>query len=303
MLKIENMAIQVENVSKFYGAHQALKSISFQVEKGTVLGVLGPNGAGKSTLLKILSGYLSGEGTVVICGEQRTEENIEIKKKIGYLPEHNPLYKEMFVREYLRFVGNIHKIAKKDVEKALIKVGLLPESNKKIKELSKGYQQRVGLAAAILHDPEIIILDEPTTGLDPNQLVEIRSLIAELGKDKIVLFSSHILQEVEAVCNRVLIVKEGQIVADENLETLNESQTQVIEVSFESSVEKKYLEALENTILVKKRGETSWELTFDTTVDMRSKVFDFANENGLKIVQLLAKNKNLEALFTELTMS
>jgi ABC-2 type transport system ATP-binding protein len=297
------MAIQVENVSKFYGAHQALKSISFQVEKGTVLGVLGPNGAGKSTLLKILSGYLSGEGTVVICGEQRTEENIEIKKKIGYLPEHNPLYKEMFVREYLRFVGNIHKIAKKDVEKALIKVGLLPESNKKIKELSKGYQQRVGLAAAILHDPEIIILDEPTTGLDPNQLVEIRSLIAELGKDKIVLFSSHILQEVEAVCNRVLIVKEGQIVADENLETLNESQTQVIEVSFESSVEKKYLEALENTILVKKRGETSWELTFDTTVDMRSKVFDFANENGLKIVQLLAKNKNLEALFTELTMS
>ncbi len=303
MLKIENMAIQVENVSKFYGAHQALKSISFQVEKGTVLGVLGPNGAGKSTLLKILSGYLSGEGTVVICGEQRTEENIEIKKKIGYLPEHNPLYKEMFVREYLRFVGNIHKIAKKDVEKTLIKVGLLPESNKKIKELSKGYQQRVGLAAAILHDPEIIILDEPTTGLDPNQLVEIRSLIAELGKDKIVLFSSHILQEVEAVCNRVLIVKEGQIVADENLETLNESQTQVIEVSFESSVEKKYLEALENTILVKKRGETSWELTFDTTVDMRSKVFDFANENGLKIVQLLAKNKNLEALFTELTMS
>jgi ABC-2 type transport system ATP-binding protein len=297
------MAIQVENVSKFYGAHQALKSISFQVEKGTVLGVLGPNGAGKSTLLKILSGYLSGEGTVVICGEQRTEENIEIKKKIGYLPEHNPLYKEMFVREYLRFVGNIHKIAKKDVEKTLIKVGLLPESNKKIKELSKGYQQRVGLAAAILHDPEIIILDEPTTGLDPNQLVEIRSLIAELGKDKIVLFSSHILQEVEAVCNRVLIVKEGQIVADENLETLNESQTQVIEVSFESSVEKKYLEALENTILVKKRGETSWELTFDTTVDMRSKVFDFANENGLKIVQLLAKNKNLEALFTELTMS
>lgn len=297
------MSIQVENVSKFYGAHQALKSISFQVEKGTILGVLGPNGAGKSTLLKILSGYLSGEGKVVICGEQRTEENLEIKKNIGYLPEHNPLYKEMFVREYLYFVGNIHKIAKQDVEKTLIKVGLLPESNKKIKELSKGYQQRVGLAAAILHDPEILILDEPTTGLDPNQLVEIRSLIAELGKDKIVLFSSHILQEVEAICNRVLIVKEGQIVADENLETLNENQTQVIEVSFEGSVEKKSLEALENTMLVKNLGGTSWELTFDTAFDMRSKVFDFANENGLKIVQLLAKNKNLEALFTELTKS
>jgi ABC-2 type transport system ATP-binding protein len=297
------MSIQVENVSKFYGAHQALKSVSFEVEKGTILGVLGPNGAGKSTLLKILSGYLSGEGTVVICGEQRTEENLEIKKKIGYLPEQNPLYKEMFVREYLYFVGNVHKISKREVEIALVKVGLLSESNKKIKVLSKGYQQRVGLAAAILHDPEILILDEPTTGLDPNQLVEMRSLIAELGKDKIVLFSSHILQEVEAVCNRVLIVKEGQIVADENLITLSENQTQVIEVSFEGSVEKKYLEAMENAILVKNLGDTSWELTFDTAVDMRSKVFDFANENGLKIVQLLGKNKNLEALFTKLTKS
>jgi ABC-2 type transport system ATP-binding protein len=297
------MSIQVENLSKFYGAHQALKSISFQVEKGTILGILGPNGAGKSTLLKILSGYLSGEGKVFVCGEELKANSLGLKNKIGYLPEHNPLYKEMFVREYLFFIGNLHRTAKQQVEKALQKVGLLPESNKKIKELSKGYQQRVGLAAAILHDPEILILDEPTTGLDPNQLVEIRNLIGEWGKDKIVLFSSHILQEVEAVCNRVLIVREGQVVADENMETLNNKQRQIIEVCFEGLVKEESLKTLEGLSNVKNTGATAWELTFDTSADMRSKVFDFANEQGLKIVKLDAKSKHLEALFAELTAS
>lgn len=297
------MSIQVENVSKFYGAHQALKSVSFQVEKGTILGVLGPNGAGKSTLLKILSGYLAGEGKVFVCGEQLKEGSIALKNKIGYLPEHNPLYKEMFVREYLYFVGDVHKIPKREVEKALIKVGLLPESNKKIKALSKGYQQRVGLAAAMLHDPEILILDEPTTGLDPNQLVEIRSLISEWGKDKIVLFSSHILQEVEAVCNRVLIVKKGEIVADENLDAWNQSPMQVIEVAFDQPVQKEELEGMEQVVSVQNTGGALWELQFKTETDMRETVFDFANKKGLKILQLVAKNKNLEALFRELTQN
>lgn len=297
------MSIQVENVSKFYGAHQALKSVSFQVEKGTILGVLGPNGAGKSTLLKILSGYLAGEGKVFVCGEQLKEGSIALKNKIGYLPEHNPLYKEMFVREYLCFVGDVHKIPKREVEKALIKVGLLPESNKKIKALSKGYQQRVGLAAAMLHDPEILILDEPTTGLDPNQLVEIRSLISEWGKDKIVLFSSHILQEVEAVCNRVLIVKKGEIVADENLDAWNQSPMQVIEVAFDQPVQKEELEGMEQVVSVQNTGGALWELQFKTETDMRETVFDFANKKGLKILQLVAKNKNLEALFRELTQN
>lgn len=297
------MSIQVENVSKFYGAHQALKSVSFQVEKGTILGVLGPNGAGKSTLLKILSGYLAGEGKVFVCGEQLKEDSIALKNKIGYLPEHNPLYKEMFVREYLCFVGDVHKIPEREVEKALTKVGLLPESNKKIKALSKGYQQRVGLAAAILHDPEILILDEPTTGLDPNQLVEIRSLISEWGKDKIVLFSSHILQEVEAVCNRVLIVKKGEIVADENLDAWNQSPMQVIEVAFDQPVQKEELEGMEQVVSVQNTGDASWELQFKTETDMRGTVFDFANKKGLKILQLVAKNKNLEALFRELTQN
>ncbi len=297
------MSIQVENVSKFYGAHQALKSVSFQVEKGTILGVLGPNGAGKSTLLKILSGYLAGEGKVFVCGEQLKEGSIALKNKIGYLPEHNPLYKEMFVREYLCFVGDVHKIPKREVEKALIKVGLLPESNKKIKALSKGYQQRVGLAAAMLHDPEILILDEPTTGLDPNQLVEIRSLISEWGKDKIVLFSSHILQEVEAVCNRVLIVKKGEIVADENLDAWNQSPMQVIEVAFDQPVQKEELEGMEQVVSVQNTGDAVWELQFKTETDMRGTVFDFANKKGLKILQLVAKNKNLEALFRELTQN
>lgn len=297
------MSIQVENVSKFYGAHQALKSVSFQVEKGTILGVLGPNGAGKSTLLKILSGYLAGEGKVFVCGEQLKEGSIALKNKIGYLPEHNPLYKEMFVREYLCFVGDVHKIPKREVEKVLIKVGLLPESNKKIKALSKGYQQRVGLAAAMLHDPEILILDEPTTGLDPNQLVEIRNLISEWGKDKIVLFSSHILQEVEAVCNRVLIVKKGEIVADENLDAWNQSPMQVIEVAFDQPVQKEVLEGMEQVISVQNTGDAVWELQFKTETDMRETVFDFANKKGLKILQLVAKNKNLEALFRELTQN
>lgn len=297
------MSIQVENVSKFYGAHQALKSVSFQVEKGTILGILGPNGAGKSTLLKILSGYLAGEGKVFVCGEQLKEDSIALKNKIGYLPEHNPLYKEMFVREYLCFVGDVHKISKREVEKALIKVGLLPESNKKIKALSKGYQQRVGLAAAMLHDPEILILDEPTTGLDPNQLVEIRSLISEWGKDKIVLFSSHILQEVEAVCNRVLIVKKGEIVADENLDAWNQSPMQVIEVAFDQPVQKEELEGMEQVVSVQNTGDVLWELQFKTETDMRGTVFDFANKKGLKILQLVAKNKNLEALFRELTQN
>lgn len=297
------MSVKVKNITKLYGNQKALDNVSFSIEKGEIVGFLGPNGAGKSTMMKIITGYIDTfEGEVKINDLDISKQKINVQKEIGYLPEHNPLYLDMFVKEYLQFCASIYKMPKNEVEHIIEKVGLTPEAHKKINQLSKGYRQRVGIAAAILHNPEVLILDEPTTGLDPNQLVEIRNLIKELGKDKTVLFSTHIMQEVEAVCNRVILINKGCIVADLRLKELKEGQEQLIEVEFDFRVEKRFIEEIPNLLEAENTFDTTWELTFDTTKDMRSVVFDFAHDNGLKILKLNTKNKNLETLFKELTL-
>jgi ABC-2 type transport system ATP-binding protein len=296
------MSVKITAVSKYYKDQKALHAVSFEINKGEIVGFLGPNGAGKSTLMKILTGYiLPSEGTVHVNGISVTDNPIKVQSTIGYLPEHNPLYTTMYVREYLAFIADIHKLSNRKIQEVIEKVGLQPEAHKTIQQLSKGYQQRVGLAAALIHNPDVLILDEPTTGLDPNQLLEIRALIREIGKDKIILFSTHILQEVEAVCNRVLVIKKGEIVADEQLSVLKAQQQQIIAVSFDYQIEKRFFEAIPNLQDLANIGGTNWELTFDTQEDMRAVVFDFATQNGLKILQLNTKNKNLESLFHELT--
>jgi len=296
------MSIVVKNITKLYGEQKALDSISFVAKKGEVIGLLGPNGAGKSTLMKILTGYIdASNGVALIDDFNIVTHKIDAQKNIGYLPEHNPLYLDMYVKEYLLFNADVHNVEKEQINEIIAKVGLTPESHKKINQLSKGYRQRVGLAAALLHNPDILILDEPTTGLDPNQLLEIRSLITEVAKDKTVLFSTHIMQEVEAVCSRVILINKGEIVADENLEELKKNQDQVIEVEFDFKIEKQFVKTISNLKLANNTHDTIWELSFDTNEDMRSKVFDFAHDNGLKILSLATKNKNLESLFRELT--
>jgi len=296
------MGIEVHNISKSYNDQQALKNVSFKIGNGEIVGFLGPNGAGKSTLMKILTGYITpSEGSAKVEDLDVIDNKIEIQKKVGYLPEHNPLYLEMFVREYLNYSATVHSIDKKEVEKVITITGLTPEANKKIGSLSKGFRQRVGLANALLHHPNVLILDEPTTGLDPNQLIEIRELIKSIGKEKTIFLSTHIMQEVEAICDRVIIIKKGEIIADKKLEDLKSSKEQIIEVEFDYRIEEvafKNLSRLEKA--ENKAGFVYW-LYFNTDEDMRSQVFDFAQENGLKILQLHQKHKNLEELFIKLT--
>ncbi|TCP23570.1 protein involved in gliding motility GldA [Tenacibaculum skagerrakense] len=296
------MSIQLTSVTKTYGNQKAVNNISFSAKKGEIVGFLGPNGAGKSTTMKILTGYIQPtEGSVSVNDIDVISNSIESRKSIGYLPEHNPLYLEMYVKEYLLFHADIHKIQKESISEVINKVGLDKEAHKKINQLSKGYRQRVGLAAAILHNPEVLILDEPTTGLDPNQLVEIRSLIKELGKNKTVLLSTHIMQEVEAICDRVIIINNGEIVIDKKLSELKDSNQQVIKVGFDYKIEEQFLQRLANISAIKNNYDNSWILTFETEEDMRPKLFDFAQEHGLKILELNSENKNLETLFRELT--
>lgn len=296
------MNIKVENLSKKYGNQLILDGISFELKSGEIVGLLGPNGAGKSTLMKLLTGYLQPTFGTIFINELPLSENLrKTQQQIGYLPEHNPLYTEMYVREYLQFHASIHKIDKKLVEQAIKKVGLTSEVHKKIEQLSKGYRQRVGLAAAILHNPAMLILDEPTTGLDPNQLIEIRQLIKDLGKDKIVLFSSHILQEVEAVCDRVIILHKGKMMQDLSLNQFATAENQLIEVEFDLRVEEQFLRKLPNLLNVVNVFDATWELTFNTVEDMRPIVFDFAQQNGLRTLKIIPKNKNLESLFKEST--
>ncbi len=296
------MSIAVKNISKFYGEQKALNNVSFSIEKGEIVGFLGPNGAGKSTMMKILTTYLSpSEGFAFVNGFETGKEDNEVKKSVGYLPEHNPLYLEMFVREYLLFNAGIYKIPKVEVEKIIEKTGLSSEANKKIGQLSKGYRQRVGLACALLHNPEVLILDEPTTGLDPNQLIEIRNLIKDVGKEKTVLLSTHIMQEVEAICDRVIIIDKGKIVLDKKLEDLKNKKQQIIEVEFDYRVEEIALQQLPRIGKIENPVGFVYQLFFDTEQDMRGKVFDFAHDNGLKILQLHNKNTTLEKLFGELT--
>lgn len=297
------MSIQVQKITKFYQQQKALKDVSFSIEKGEIVGFLGPNGAGKSTLMKILTGYLSPtSGTATVNGFSLETEKLQAQKSIGYLPEHNSLYTEMYVREYLAFNASIYKVSKSRIEEVIAQTGLLPEANKKIEQLSKGYRQRVGLAAAMLHDPEVLILDEPTTGLDPNQLVEIRDLIRAAGKEKTIFLSTHIMREVEALCDRVIIINKGEIVADKKLAELREEQAQIIEVEFDYRIEDRALRELPHLLEIRNTGGFVYELVFETTRDMRPAIFDFAHDNGLKTLQLNRKNKNLENLFSELTL-
>jgi ABC-2 type transport system ATP-binding protein len=297
------MSIVVENISKNYGAQKALDNISFSIKRGEIVGFLGPNGAGKSTLMKILTTYLkSDSGNAIVNDHDVVLDQKKVQKSVGYLPEHNPLYLDLYVREYLAFNADLHKVAKSRIDEVITLTGLTPECHKKIGELSKGYRQRVGLATALLHNPDVLILDEPTTGLDPNQLVEIRDLIKNIGKNKTVFLSTHIMQEVEAICDRIIIIDKGKIVTDKTLNNLVAEQTeQLIEVEFDKQVTEELFGSLPNLKSVKNTHDLVWELTFSTALDMRSEVFDFAQNNGLKTLQISLKNKNLEQIFREKT--
>ena len=296
------MSLLLQNVSKSYGSVKALKDISVSLKKGEVVGLLGPNGAGKSSLMKILTGYYKEwEGQISFDTLDLKGDLQSIQKQVGYLPENNPLYNEMYVIEYLKYAGGLHKLKNPPFKEILEKTGLVEHQSHKIQTLSKGYRQRVGLAAALIHDPQLLILDEPTTGLDPNQLVAIRKLIRELGKDKTVLLSTHILQEVDALCDRVIIINKGEIVLDQALEAIRNKQEQIIEVSFDYRIELVALEKLPNVQKVINTHDFDYELHINSTQDMRPAVFDFAHDNGLKILNLQLKNESLEQLFKKLT--
>ncbi len=297
------MSIEVQNISKSYGAQKALDNISFSVKKGEIVGFLGPNGAGKSTLMKILTTYISAdEGEAIVNGNDVANAQKAVQQSVGYLPEHNPLYLDLYVREYLGFNADVYKIPKSRIDEVIALTGLTPESHKKIGQLSKGYRQRVGLATALLHNPDVLILDEPTTGLDPNQLVEIRELIKNIGKDKTVFLSTHIMQEVEAICDRVIIINRGKIVADKKLDVLiSANDEQIIEVEFDYKIEEEAVSRIPHLKSYKNTHDFVWQLTFVSNKDMRPAVFDFAHDNGLKTLQLNQKNKNLESIFREIT--
>ena len=299
------MSIEVKNLFKFYGEQAAVNDISFSIKKGEIVGFLGPNGAGKSTTMKILTGYMPAtSGEVRICGEEVDVDSKETKKKIGYLPENNPLYSDMYVREYLEFVGKIYKVPnlKQRIDEMIQQVGLEVEQNKKIGMLSKGYRQRVGLAQAIIHDPEVLILDEPTTGLDPNQLVEIRELIKNIGKSKTVMLSTHIMQEVEAICDRVIIIKSGKIVADNSASELQyEENKQVVYVEFEGDLNKNQLKKETGISNVENVGENAWLIESSANLDLRKVIAQFAQKHNLLVLTLRKEEKTLEEVFKELT--
>ena len=294
--------LQLQNIAKTYAEVTALKGVSFELKAGEVVGLLGPNGAGKSTLMKILTGYLKNWEGEVLYGQKSLRQNIKsIQQVTGYLPENNPLYPDLYILEYLKFVAGLYRIKNAPFDQVIEKVGLSEVRHRKVNTLSKGYQQRVGLAAALLHDPEILILDEPTTGLDPNQLIEIRKLIRQLGEEKIVLLSTHILSEVESVCDRVIIIREGEVVADESLETLRKGQQQIVQVEFDYRIETEALAKIPGINKVVNTFDFNYELYCSNEEDVRPRVFDFAHDNKLKILSLNQKNENLAELFNALT--
>ncbi len=300
------MSITVSNLTKLYGTQKAVNNISFSINKGEIVGFLGPNGAGKSTTMKIITGYLeANSGKAEVCGETVDTNSLNTKKKIGYLPEANPLYFDMYVREYLEFVAGVHAIqnVKSKIETVINTVGLKLEANKKIGQLSKGYKQRVGIAAALIHDPEVLILDEPTSGLDPNQIIEIREVIKRLGKDKTVLFSSHILQEVEAICDRVIIINRGNIVADDllsNLQKANAVQQHVL-VEFKETITKEDLNSIENVMDIKQLSTNSFQLSTNNSENVRKQLLELSLKNNLNIVSLQSETNSLEDIFRNLT--
>lgn len=294
-------------MAKQYGTQKAVDQISFTVGKGEIVGFLGPNGAGKSTTMKMITGYLQPDsGSVEVCGLTVSKDSLSVKKKIGYLPESNPLYNDLYVREYLAFVADLHELDNRvaAVEKVVQLVGLTPESHKKIGQLSKGYKQRVGLAAALIHDPEVLILDEPTTGLDPNQIAEIRQVISTLGKEKTILFSTHIMQEVEAICDRVVIINKGKVIADDTLAQLRQQQESAdarIIVSFKEPLEAAWLERLPAVKSVAKVTTYEWEVISADANLAKKQIFEMALENHLNIVSLHAGAQRLEEVFRVLT--
>lgn len=300
------MSIEVHGLLKQYGEQKAVDDISFSINKGEIVGFLGPNGAGKSTTLKIITGYLSQDaGTVKICGINVKENSIETKKKIGYLPESNPLYVDMFVKEYLQFMGGVHQISnpKSQIQNVIELTGLKIEQKKKISQLSKGFKQRVGLAAALIHKPEVLILDEPTSGLDPNQIIEIRNIIKQQGQHKTVLFSSHILQEVQAVCNRVIIINKGKIVADDtvaNLQNANK-QTQIVTVQFDAAINTEWLQTLNYVEKINELQSFKFNIQSPHPELIRKQLLTLSLQHNLNIVSLQTETQSLEDVFRILT--
>ncbi|MCH2213817.1 MAG: gliding motility-associated ABC transporter ATP-binding subunit GldA [Flavobacteriales bacterium] len=299
------MSIRVQNVSKFYGSQAALKNISFEVKKGEVVGFLGPNGAGKSTMMKIITTYIpSDNGSVEVSGFNVDSKPIDVRKRVGYLPESNPLYYEMYIREYLSFVGGLYGISgrKRRVEEMIEMVGLTPESHKKIGELSKGYKQRVGLAQAMLHDPEVLILDEPTSGLDPNQLEDIRNLIQSLGKEKSVLLSTHIMQEVEAICDRVIIIKNGEIVADDQMAQLKEErEVEVVFFHVSDKLNTDLISSISGVIKVRGVEKGQYIVSAKKGGGIIGELSKLATKKGLDIEEIRKEEKSLEDVFKSLT--
>lgn len=300
------MSVQVTGLVKKYGEQHAVNNITFEAKKQEVLGFLGPNGAGKTTTMKIVTGYIpQTSGTATVCGFDVNTHAMEARKKIGYLPEHNPLYKEMYVREYLEFTAGLHKVAnpKKQVETMIERTGLTSHRHKLIGQLSKGYRQRVGLAQAMLHDPEVLILDEPTSGLDPNQIIEIRQLIKDLGKEKTVILSTHILSEVEAVCDRAVIINKGVIVADAPISILKDQFTgqTVVTAEFKGETTAKALQNIAHVQQVKNLGANRWQLMAGMEHDIRGEVFTFAVNNKLVLLELHKEVQSVEDVFQQLT--
>jgi ABC-2 type transport system ATP-binding protein len=300
------MSIEIKNVTKEYGLQKALNEVSFTVNKGEILGFLGPNGAGKSTLMKIITCYIPPtSGTVIVDGYDVREDSLEIRKKVGYLPEHNPLYLDMYVKEYLSFIAGIHKLSKKKEKVANVVelVGLELEQNKRIGELSKGYKQRVGLAQALIHDPNVLILDEPTSGLDPNQLADIREVIKKIGKEKTVMFSSHIMQEVEAICDRIVIINRGILLVDQDASQImkTSSDRQIVKVEFDQQVSKSELKQIAGVNKVNQLEGNEWEITSLQPEDLRASISKFAGTKGILVLSLQKETQKLENIFKELT--
>lgn len=301
------MSIKLADLTKIYGSQTAVDHISFELGKGEIVGFLGPNGAGKSTTMKMITGYLPPtDGKAFVSGFEVQQDPMEIRKRVGYLPEANPLYYEMYVREYLEFTASIHKIKKpKDrIEEMILLTGLNKEAHKKIGALSKGYKQRVGLAQAMLHNPEVLILDEPTSGLDPNQILEIRDLIIEIGQEKTVLLSTHIMQEVQAMCNRVIIINNGKIVADDAIEHLQQTQNEkgaALLVVFETSVSQEKLKTLKNLRKAQDLNSGKWRLFTNRPEELRKEVMKWALENDVNISSLQMESRSLEDVFRNLT--
>lgn len=301
------MSIKIDNLTKRYGTQLVLNSIHLEATKGEIVGFLGPNGAGKSTTMKIITGFVKADsGSVEVCGLNAFEEPIEIKKKIGYLPEHNPLYDHMYIKEYLGFIASLHDIEHKKevIDEMIAKTGLTREKNKKIKALSKGYRQRVGLAQALLHNPEVLILDEPTSGLDPNQLGDIRALIRKLGEEKTLIFSTHIMQEVEALCDRVVIINEGKIVVDDHiryLEKYKKAGFDRVLVEFEGPVDEKLFRQLTGFISCKKKGDYVYEIDGRSEITLRKELLALAQSKNLPLIGLQKQEISVENVFQSLT--